>query len=406
MKLWKLLEAARQSLLKNKTRSALTMFGIIIGVAAVIVMMAMGTGAQKNIEERISSMGTNLLTIRNGSNQRGGVSRGAGSSRSLTIDDADAIRREATLVQAVSPTVSVNGQVIGGGKNWYTQTQGVHMDFLFTRSWGLTEGSMFTEAELRSRAKVAVLGASVAENLFPDQSPIGQSIRIRNVPFKIIGLLDKKGQNSFGRDQDDLILVPVSTALFRLVGDRQWVSDIYASATSLDDIDAATEQITEILRRTHKLVEGQEDDFNIRTQTELTEMFTSTTAALTQLLMGIAFVSLLVGGVGVMNIMLVSVTERTREIGIRVSVGARGSDILSQFLIEAIALSLSGGIIGVLLSWGLATFLEESRGMTMVIESWVVSLALGVSVSIGLVFGLFPAYKAAQLDPIEALRHE
>ncbi|MDQ8181277.1 ABC transporter permease [Pelagicoccus sp. SDUM812005] len=406
MKLWKLLEAARQSLLKNKTRSALTMFGIIIGVAAVIVMMAMGTGAQKNIEERISSMGTNLLMIRNGTNSRGGVSRGAGSSRSLTMEDADAIRREANLVVAVSPTVSVSGQVIGGGKNWYTQAQGVHMDYLYNRSWDLTEGSMFTDAELRARAKVAVLGSTVAENLFPDQSPIGQSIRIRNVPFKVIGTLEKKGQSSFGRDQDDLILIPVTTALFRLVGDRQWVSDIYASARTIEDTEAATEQITEILRRNHKLIDGQEDDFNIRTQTELTEMFTSTTAALTQLLMWIAFVSLIVGGVGVMNIMLVSVTERTREIGVRVSVGARGSDILYQFLIEAIALSFTGGVAGVLLSWGVAHFMETQQGMTMIIETWVVAAALGVSVSIGLIFGLFPAYKAAQLDPIDALRHE
>lgn len=406
MKLWKLLAAAQQSLFKNKTRSALTMFGIIIGVAAVIVMMAMGTGAQKNIEERISSMGTNLLMIRNGTNSRGGVSRGAGSSRSLTLEDADDIRREATLIEAVSPTVSVNGQIIGGGNNWFSQTQGVHMDYLFNRSWDLTEGSMFTDSELRSRAKVAVLGATVAENLFPDQSPIGQSIRIRNVPFKVIGMLEKKGQNSFGRDQDDLILVPVTTALFRLAGTRQWVNDIYASALSTDDTDAAMEQIVEILRRNHKLIDGQDNDFNIRTQTELTEMFTSTTQALTQLLMWIAFVSLVVGGVGVMNIMLVSVTERTREIGVRVSVGARGSDILSQFLIEAIALSLSGGIIGVLLSWGVAHVMESQQGMTMIIETWVVAAALGVSVSIGLIFGLFPAYKAAQLDPIDALRHE
>lgn len=406
MKLWKLLDAARQSLLKNKTRSALTMFGIIIGVAAVIVMMAMGTGAQQNIEERISSMGTNLLIIRNGTNSRGGVSRGAGSSRSLTLEDADAIRSQSTLLEAVSPTVSTGGQIIGGGKNWYSQTQGVHMDYLYNRSWDLTEGSMFTQAELRARAKVAVLGTTVVENLFPDQSPIGQNIRIRNVPFKVIGLLESKGQNTFGRDQDDLILVPVTTAQFRLVGGRKYVSDIYASARSLDDTEAAQEEIIEIIRRNHKLIDGQDNDFNIRTQTELTEMLTSTTAALTQLLMWIAFVSLIVGGVGVMNIMLVSVTERTREIGIRVSVGARGSDVLSQFLIEAIALSLSGGVAGVLLSWGVAHFMESGQGMTMVIETWVVAAALGVSVSIGLIFGLFPAYKAAQLDPIDALRHE
>ncbi|MBK1878698.1 ABC transporter permease [Pelagicoccus mobilis] len=406
MKLLKLLDVARQSLLKNKTRSALTMFGIIIGVAAVIVMMAMGTGAQKNIEERISAMGTNLLMIRNGTNQRGGISRGAGSMRSLTMEDADAIRAEADLVEAVSPTVSVSGQVIGAGQNWFTQTIGVHYDYLFNRSWDLFEGNMFSDSELRARSKVAVLGGTVAENLFPDQSPIGLSIRIRNVPFKIIGVLDKKGQSNFGRDQDDVILIPITTAMFRLSGGRKWVNDIYASAISTDTAEAAEEQVTEILRRKHKLVDGQDNDFNIRTQTELTEMFTSTTQALTQLLMWIAFVSLVVGGVGVMNIMLVSVTERTREIGVRVSVGARGSDIMIQFLIEAVALSLSGGMIGVLLSWGVANFMQNSQGMTMIIESWVVAAALGVSVSIGLIFGLFPAYKAAQLDPIDALRHE
>lgn len=406
MKLWKLLQAARQSLFKNKTRSILTMFGIIIGVAAVIVMMAMGTGAQQNIEERISSMGTNLLMIRNGDNSRGGVSRGSGSSRSLTFEDAEALRAEATLLQAVSPTISASGQVIGGGKNWFSRAFGVNTDYLFIKSWELSEGSMFGEPELRSRAKVAVLGTTVAENLFPDQSPIGQSIRIRNVPFKVIGLLESKGQSGGGSDQDDVILVPISTAMFRLAGDRQWVSDIYASAYSLEDSEAAELQIEEILRRRHKLIDGQDNDFNIRTQTELTEMFTSTTQALTKLLMWIAFVSLVVGGVGVMNIMLVSVTERTREIGIRVSVGARSGDILIQFLIEAVALSFSGGIAGVLLSWGVAVFMENSQGMTMIIESWVVTAALGVSVSIGLIFGLFPAYKAAQLDPIEALRHE
>jgi len=406
MKIFKLLGVARSSLLKNKTRSLLTMLGIVIGVSAVVVMVAVGKGAQKNIEERISSLGTNILMIRPGTDAFGGVSRGAGSRRTLTYSDEAALRESSTRLMAVSSVVNANEQVIGGGKNWYTNIQGVAPEYLLIRSWDMAEGTLFGDRELRGRAKVAILGATVAKELFEGQSAIGQSVRIRNVPFTVTGVLQAKGQNTFGRDQDDLILVPVTTGLYRLARDQRYVDMIYASATSLDEMEAASAETTEILRRAHKLVDGQEDDFNIRTQTELTEMFSSTTKALTSLLGAIAGVSLFVGGVGIMNIMLVSVTERTREIGIRVAVGARGFDILVQFLIEAVVLSLSGGLIGVVLSWGICRMLTRFWEMTTIIETPVVLLALVVSAAIGIFFGLYPAQKAAQLDPIVALRHE
>jgi len=405
MKIFKLIEIAWGSLTRNRTRSLLTMLGIVIGVAAVIVMVPVGEGAQRNSEQRISSLGTNLIMVRGGSNAYRGISRGAGSRRVLTLKDEAAIREQAGNVMAVSAIANVNGQVVGGGKNWYTQVQGVSIDYLTIRSWQMDEGQFFTGRDVRGRTKVAVLGATVAENLFGGQSPLGQSIRIRNVPFKVIGLLSTKGQNSFGQDQDDIIMIPVTTAVFRLKGDR-YVSMIFVSSDSLDVMGAAENEIEEILRKTHKLVEGQENDFNLRTQTELTEMFSSTTRALTMLLGAIAGVSLIVGGVGIMNIMLVSVTERTREIGIRIAVGARGLDVLIQFLIEAVVLSLVGGIIGVLIAWTVCWFLADTWGMNAVIEAPIVILSLVVSGCIGVFFGLYPARKAARLDPIEALRHE
>lgn len=406
MKIFKLVQVAQSSLLKNKTRSLLTMLGIVIGVSAVVVMVAVGKGAQKNIEERISSLGTNILMIRPGSSSYGGVRGGAGSRRSLTYDDEVAIRENAKLVSGVSGVVQRGEQVVGGGQNWYTTIYGIAPEYLEIRDWEVESGNMFTEREMRVRAKVAVLGATTATELFEGQAIIGQTIRVKNVPFKVIGVLQAKGESSFGRDQDDVILVPLSTALYRLSRDPRYVDMLYASAVSTDSMDAAAEEVTDILRQTHRLVPGEEDDFSIRTQTELTEAFSSTTKALTSLLGAIAGVSLFVGGVGIMNIMLVSVTERTREIGIRVAVGARNFDILIQFLIEAIVLSLVGGLIGVGLSWGFCRFLTQSVGMTTIIESWVVVGALVVSAIIGIFFGLYPAQKAAQLDPIEALRHE
>ena len=406
MKIFKLVKVAQSSLLKNKTRSLLTMLGIVIGVSAVVVMVAVGKGAQKNIEERIASMGTNILMIRPGSSDRGGVRGGAGSQRTLTYKDEVAIRENAKLLIAVSGAVQSGGQVIGGGQNWFTTVEGVSPEYMIIRGWEIEEGAMFTERDMRARSKVAVLGATVANELFEGQTVIGQSVRIRNVPFKVVGVLKAKGQSGGGRDQDDTILVPLTTGLYRLSRDPRYVSMIFASANSIDNLEAAEEEVATILRSMHRLVEGQEDDFTIRTQTELTEAFSSTTKALTSLLGAIAGVSLFVGGVGIMNIMLVSVTERTREIGIRVAVGAKNFDILGQFLVEAIVLSLGGGILGVLISWGFCRFLTQAWGMTTIIETWVVIGALIVSGVIGIFFGLYPAQKAAQLDPIEALRHE
>ena len=405
MKIFKLLEIARSSLLKNRTRSLLTMLGIVIGVAAVIVMVAVGEGAQRNIKERIESMGTNLIMVRGGANFFGGVSRGAGSRDVLTLKDEEAIRTQATHVMAVSGIANVNGQVIGAGKNWYTQVQGVSTEYLIIRSWPLEDGAFFTERDIKARTKVAVIGATVAENLFEGQSPLGQSLRIRNVPFKVVGVLGKKGQNSFGQDQDDVILIPVTTRVYRLKGD-QYLNMIYVSSNSVEEMAAANVELEEILRRSHKLIEGQENDFNLRTQTELTDMFSSTTKALTMLLGAIAGVSLIVGGVGIMNIMLVSVTERTREIGIRVAVGARSLDVMVQFLIEAIVLSFVGGLIGVGIAWGVCALLAANWGMTAIIQPGIVILSLAVSGCIGVFFGLYPARKAARLDPIDALRHE
>ena len=406
MKILKLVDVARSSLLKNRLRSLLTMLGIVIGVGAVIVMRAIGDGAQKNIEDRIMSLGTNLIMVRSTSNAFGGVRRGAGSSRTLTLKDTGILKEQCRLISAVSGIVSTNDQVIGGGTNWFTQIQGVSPEFLTIKSWDLEEGTFFTERDIRARTKVAVLGSSVVENMYSGQVPIGQSIRIRQTPFKVIGVLKAKGQSSFGQDQDDTILVPLTTAAFRLRGDSQFVSQIYVSALTADVMEAAQEEVAQTLRLAHKLIDGQEDDFTVRTQTEITEAFSATTQQLTVLLMFIAAVSLVVGGVGIMNIMLVSVTERTREIGIRVAVGARSLDVLTQFLIEAIVLSVVGGVLGIASAYGICYFLQEYRGMTTIIKPEIVAISLGVSVVIGVVFGLFPARKASQLDPIDALRHE
>lgn len=406
MKIFKLLAIAQGSLLKNRTRSILTMLGIIIGVGAVIVMRAIGDGAQQQIEERINSLGTNLLMIRSSSNSMGGIRRGAGSARTLYIKDVDILREQSTLAMAVSGIVSASGQVIGGGTNWFTSVQGVDPEYLTIKSWEIEDGIMFTERDIRAKTKVAVLGASVVENMYGGVSPVGQTIRIQKTPFKIIGVLKAKGQSSGGQDQDDTVLVPLTTAAFRLRGDSQYVSQIYVSAIDVDLMEQAKEEVTQTLRQAHKLIDGQEDDFSVRSQSELTEAFTSTTETMTVFLTIVAGISLFVGGIGIMNIMLVSVTERTREIGIRVAVGARSSDVLIQFLIEAVVLSLVGGLIGIGLAYIASDILEAKTTMTPMIKTWVIGLSLGVSAVVGVGFGLYPAYMASRLDPIDALRHE
>ncbi|MDA0348124.1 MAG: ABC transporter permease [Verrucomicrobia bacterium] len=406
MKFFKLLAIAQGSLMKNRTRSILTMLGIIIGVGAVIVMRAIGDGAQQNIEDRINSLGTNLLMIRSESNSMGGIRRGAGSSRTLFVTDVEKIREQSSLVMAVSGIVQSSGQVIGGGTNWFTNVQGVDPEFLTIKSWEVEDGTMFTERDIRAKTKVAVLGASVVENMYGGVSPVGQTIRVQKTPFKIIGVLKAKGQSSGGQDQDDTILVPLTTAAFRLRGDSQYVSMIYASATDVSTMEAAQIEITDTLRQAHKLIDGQEDDFTVRSQSELTEAFTSTTQTMTTFLTIVAAVSLIVGGVGIMNIMLVSVTERTREIGIRVAVGARSTDVLIQFLIEAVVLSVMGGAIGIAIAYGVCEVVQEKFNMTTIIKTWIVAVSLGVSAAIGVIFGLYPAFMASRLDPIDALRHE
>lgn len=382
------------------------MLGIIIGVAAVIVMRAIGDGAQQNIEERINSLGTNLLMIRSGSNSMGGIRRGAGSSRTLFIKDTDIIREQCNLVMAVSGIVTASGQVIGGGTNWFTSVQGVDPEYLTIKSWEIEDGTMFTERDIRAKTKVAVLGASVVENMYGGVAPVGQTIRIQKTPFKIIGVLKAKGQSSGGQDQDDTVLVPLTTAAFRLRGDSQYVSQIYVSAINVDQMEQAKEEVTQTLRLAHKLIDGQEDDFSVRSQSELTEAFTSTTETMTTFLTIVAAVSLLVGGVGIMNIMLVSVTERTREIGIRVAVGARSTDVLTQFLIEAVVLSVAGGAIGIGIAYGVCDIVQDKFGMTTIVKTWIIGVSLGVSAAIGVIFGLYPAFMASRLDPIDALRHE
>ncbi|MBN1154419.1 ABC transporter permease [candidate division KSB1 bacterium] len=405
LQLKNLFKAAFRSIMKNRMRSLLTSLGIIIGVSAVIVMVGVGSGSQKRIAQEISSFGNNMLTVFPSWSRRGGVSRGAGSFNRLTMDDVEAIRKEAVLIEYISAIVMSGGQVIGNGNNWSTSIMGVDPAYLEIRGWGLEAGEFFTERDVRSRKKVAVLGQTIVKQIFGDMDPIGQKIRVRNTPFKVIGVLAKKGQDSRGNDQDDIILAPSTTVMVRLKGDHH-INMINASATSLETITKAEEEITNILRREHKIDYGQEADFNVANQTEVTEMASATSRIMTMLLGAVAAVSLIVGGIGIMNIMLVSVTERTREIGIRMSVGARGSDILTQFLLEAVVLSLTGGIIGILLSAGIAFILNQWTDIYVVLNPMIIILSFTFSGAVGIFFGFYPARKAANLNPIEALRYE
>jgi putative ABC transport system permease protein len=389
-------------------RSLLTSLGIIIGVGAVIVMVAIGEGSQAQIEANITSLGTNLLLIIPGSSNTGGVRQGSGSWRQFTFDDIEALQREATLVDGVSPVVRSGGQIIGGAGNWFTGVYGVSPEYFKIRSWEISSGEFFTDKDVTARRKVALLGKTVVDQLFPTQDPIGQNIRIRNTPFTVIGVLKAKGQTGMGQDQDDVILAPATTVLYRLKGDRHSssIDMINASATSSGKVDSAIAEMRTILRKSHKLTEGQDDDFTVRSQAEIMQAATETTKTMTLLLGSIAAVSLLVGGIGIMNIMLVSVTERTREIGIRLSVGARESDVLIQFLTEAVVLSLSGGIIGITLSAAVVAGLNKWTTLQPIITPETVVVSFLFSAIVGIFFGFYPARKAAALDPIDALRHE
>lgn len=405
MLLENLLKIALKALLKNKLRSLLTMLGIIIGVGSVIVMIAIGQGTQKQIQDQIGGMGVNLLTVFPGSFRQGGVSMGGGSLSRLTLEDVERLKRDSTFLAGVSPMNRLNAQVIGGVGNWNTQVMGVSPDYFTIRDWSVQEGSEFNQADIRSQSKVCIIGQTVATNLFGNDSPVGQQIRIRNVPFKIIGLLTAKGQNAFGSDQDDIILTPYTTFLYRLSFNR-YIQQILCSSVSTEAMVSAQEEITTLLRETHKIQPGAEDDFTVRNQAEVIITVNQTTGFLTSFLASIAGISLLVGGIGIMNIMLVSVTERTREIGIRMAIGAKEKDILLQFLVEAIVLSILGGLIGILSGVGITFIIKLIIGWAAQLSVFSIILSFVFSVLVGVFFGYYPARKAASLNPIDALRYE
>ena len=404
MKQSTLLKVASTSILKNKLRTMLTMLGIVIGVGAVIVMIAVGNGAQLQIKNQISSLGTNLIIVMPGSGTPGGVNQGAGSYNRLTVADADQLKREGTLFAGVSPVVSARVQVIGPQGNWRTSVNGVSTDYMAIRNWSPSSGAFFDGMDVTSGRKVAVIGATVAKNLFPGTDPVGAQIQVGKVPFTIIGVMAAKGQNAGGMDQDDVILVPYTTAQNRLSGNVR-IGQILVSTQSADEMTAAQTEVTQIMRVAHRL-QGADDDFTVRNQTEITEALSGTTRVMSALLAAIASISLLVGGIGIMNIMLVSVTERTREIGIRMAIGARGSDVLTQFLVESVVMSLIGGFIGLAVGYGGAAMLGRLTGWATSTPVSAVAIAVGFSAAVGVFFGFYPARKAAGLNPIQALRYE
>lgn len=400
-----LLKVAGQSILKNKMRTLLTMLGVIIGVAAVSVMAAVGTGAKSQIEDQIRNLGTNLIVLTPGAATQSGVSQGAQTFSRLTVEDMEALDQQSFLLAGVSPVIVSRAQLVGGTGNWVTSTDGVDSDYATIRDWPLTTGVFFDDDDVANNRKVAVLGSTVAEGLFPNQDPVGQQLRIRDVPFTVIGVLESKGQTAEGKDMDDVVLAPYTTVQTRLAG-RQFIPQILASTYTPDDIPAAQEEIRAIVRDSHGLAANEADDFEVQNQSELTDTASETTQIMTLLLSAIAGISLLVGGIGIMNIMLVSVTERTREIGLRLALGARGSDVLTQFLVEAVVMSLAGGAIGVALGYAGSETVKAITGWSTMISPQIALLALGFAGSVGVFFGFYPARRAAALDPIEALRYE
>ena len=402
---WQTAVITLRALRRNKMRSTLTALGIIIGVASVVAMVAVGNGAQARITSQVAALGQNLLSVFAGSRKSGGVNSGLGSASALTLPDAEAIRREISDVVAISPEDSTTAQAIANGRNWSTTVAGESPDYLKIRDWKLASGSMFTEREVRSAAKVAVIGSKTASELFGPLNPVGQSVRIQNIPFVIIGLLESKGAGMGGQNQDDRILIPYTTAMRRVTGDK-YLRSVNVQIGSADRMEIAQQQITSLLRQRHRLAPGRDDDFNIFNQKEIADTVNSISKVITLLLGSVAGISLFVGGIGIMNIMLVSVTERTREIGIRIAVGAQPGDIRLQFLIEAVTLSLLGGLIGVLCGVGASHLLGVVADFKAIVSTGSILLAFGVSSVIGIFFGFYPAHKAAALDPIVALRYE
>ncbi|MFI5148145.1 MAG: ABC transporter permease [Bacteroidia bacterium] len=407
MRTLNLIKVAGRSLSKNLLRTFLTMLGIIIGVGSVIAMLAIGEGSRQNIQASVASLGTNSIMIFPGSMNMGGVRMGAGSYSTLTLKDADAIGIRCDKVNHVAPVVNKGVQVISGAQNWRTIIVGSTEEYLTIRNLSVGSGALFTPADDRAASKVCVIGQTVAVNVFgAGKDPVGQSVRINSIPFRVIGMLDKKGQNTFGQDQDDIIIAPFSTVQKRIMTSSIFISSIYASGVSEKVIDQAKDEIGLILREQHKLTVHDEDDFTVRSQADLANIFGSISKILTILLASIAGISLLVGGIGIMNIMLVSVTERTREIGIRMAIGAKGRDVLIQFMIEAIFISFIGGLIGVGLGVFASGLVARFGGWPVVITSYSILLSFAFSAAVGIFFGWYPARKAAGLNPIDALRYE
>lgn len=401
-----LFKIALRALANNKLRAFLTMLGIIIGVASVIAMLAIGQGSKRSIQQQISEMGSNMIMIHPGAEMRGGVRQDPSAMQTLKLENYEKLSEECTYLSGISPNVSSSGQLVAGSNNYPSSVSGVSIDYLNIRQLSVEQGEMFSENDIRTAAKVCVIGKTIVDNLFPDGSdPIGKVIRCNQIPMRVVGVLKSKGYNSMGQDQDDVVLAPYTTVMKRLLA-QTYLGGIFASALTEDMTEEAVEEITSILRREHKLKATDDDDFTIRTQQELSSMLNTTTDLMTTLLACIAGISLVVGGIGIMNIMYVSVTERTREIGLRMSVGARGVDILSQFLIEAILISITGGVIGVIIGCGASFMIKSIAHWPVFIQPWSVLLSFAVCTITGVFFGWYPAKKAADLEPIDAIRYE